>query len=182
MSENIKFNLNSPKLYINGEFMGDIKVAEHLRNEKENKIDIEMDEICLRGYRTLEPKENDNDKNNFGLMTFKEFNEMLENRLINKLKENKIKFKEIDMNKIHNLECNKDATINSRLEKLNEEFKEVVNAYVKFDKENLIEELLDVIQMCYGVAYTIDVDLDNHIKEHNEKLLKRGHKFIEVEK
>lgn len=84
----------------------------------------------------------------------------------------------IDMNKIHNLKCNKDANICDSFLKLNEEYNEVLNAYAKFDKDNLIEELLDVVQMCYGVAYTIDVDLDEHIKEHNEKLLLRGHEFV----
>ena len=82
------------------------------------------------------------------------------------------------MNKIHNLEIYKTINILDMYLKLDEEIEEVNNAIRLNDKENLIEELLDVIQCCYGLAYTLGINLEEHIKEHNEKLLNRGHKFI----
>lgn len=63
--------------------------------------------------------------------------------------------------------------------KLDEEVKEVAGAILMNDKENLTEELLDVIQCCYGIAFTKGINLEEHIKEHNEKLLSRNHKFID---
>ena len=45
--------------------------------------------------------------------------------------------------------------------------------------ENLAEELLDVIQCCYGIAYTRGINLEEHIRQHNKKLLSRGHNFID---
>ena len=60
-----------------------------------------------------------------------------------------------------------------------EEIEEVNNAIRLNDKENLIEELLDVIQCCYGLAYTRGINLGEHIEKHNKKLLSRGHKFID---
>ena len=82
------------------------------------------------------------------------------------------------MNKIHNLEIYKTINILDMYLKLDEEIEEVNNAIRLNDKENLIEELLDVIQCCYGLAYTKGINLEEYIKEHNEKLLNRGHKFI----
>ena len=63
--------------------------------------------------------------------------------------------------------------------KLDEEVEEVAGAILMNDKENLTEELLDVIQCCYGIAFTKGINLEEHIKEHNEKLLNRNHKFID---
>ena len=50
------------------------------------------------------------------------------------------------MNKIHNLEIYKTINILDMYLKLDEEIEEVNNAIRLNDKENLIEELLDVIQ------------------------------------
>ena len=83
------------------------------------------------------------------------------------------------MNKIHNLEIYKTINILDMYLKLDEEIEEVNNAIRLNDKENLIEELLDVIQCCYGIAYTKGINLEEHIEKHNEKLLSRGHKFID---
>ena len=82
------------------------------------------------------------------------------------------------MNKIHNLEIYKMSSATEMYVKLDEEIKEVASAILLNNTENLAEELLDVIQCCYGIAYTKGINLEEHIKEHNEKLLNRGHKFI----
>ena len=83
------------------------------------------------------------------------------------------------MNKIHNLEIYKTINILDMYLKLDEEIEEVNNAIRLNDKENLIEELLDVIQCCYGLAYTRGINLEEHIEKHNKKLLSRGHEFID---
>ena len=83
------------------------------------------------------------------------------------------------MNKLHNLEIYKKLSAVDMYNKLDEEVKEVAGAILMNDKENLIEELLDVIQCCYGIAFTKGINLEEHIKEHNEKLLNRNHKFID---
>ena len=83
------------------------------------------------------------------------------------------------MNKIHNLEIYKTINILDMYLKLDEEIEEVNNAIRLNDKENLIEELLDVIQCCYGLAYTKGINLKEHIEKHNKKLLSRGHNFID---
>ena len=83
------------------------------------------------------------------------------------------------MNKIHNLEIYKTINILDMHLKLDEEIEEVNNAIRLNDKENLIEELLDVIQCCYGLAYTKGINLEEHIEKHNKKLLSRGHEFID---
>lgn len=83
------------------------------------------------------------------------------------------------MNKIHNLEIYKKLSAVDMYIKLDEEVEEVAGAISMNDKENLTEELLDVIQCCYGIAYTLGINLEEHIEKHNKKLLSRGHKFID---
>ena len=83
------------------------------------------------------------------------------------------------MNKIHNLEIYRNINFLDMYLKLDEEIEEVNNAIRLNDKENLIEELLDVIQCCYGIAFTRGINLEEHIRQHNKKLLSRGHKFID---
>ena len=83
------------------------------------------------------------------------------------------------MNKIHNLEIYKKLSAVDMYIKLDEEVEEVAGAILMNDKENLTEELLDVIQCCYGLAYTLGINLEEHIEKHNKKLLSRGHKFID---
>lgn len=83
------------------------------------------------------------------------------------------------MNKIHNLEIYKKLSAVDMYNKLDEEVEEVAGAILMNDKENLTEELLDVIQCCYGLAYTKRINLEAHIEKHNDKLLSRGHKFID---
>ena len=83
------------------------------------------------------------------------------------------------MNKIHNLEIYKKLSAVDMYIKLDEEVEEVAYAILMNDKENLTEELLDVIQCCYGLAYTLGINLEEYIEKHNKKLLSRGHKFID---
>lgn len=83
------------------------------------------------------------------------------------------------MNKIHNLEIYKTINISDMYVKLDEEIKEVASAILLNNTENLAEELLDVIQCCYGIAYTRGINLEEHIRQHNKKLLSRGHDFID---
>ena len=83
------------------------------------------------------------------------------------------------MNKIHNLEIYKTINISDMYVKLYEEIKEVASAILLNNTENLAEELLDVIQCCYGIAYTRGINLEEHIRQHNKKLLSRGHEFID---
>ena len=83
------------------------------------------------------------------------------------------------MNKIHNLEINKNATSYQMWAKFLEEENELLKALDNRDNDNIIEELLDVIQCCYGLAYTRGINLGEHIEKHNKKLLSRGHKFID---
>ena len=83
------------------------------------------------------------------------------------------------MNKIHNLEIYKTINISDMYVKLDEEIKEVASAILLNNTENLAEELLDVIQCCYGIAYTKGINLEEYIEKHNKKLLSRGHKFID---
>ena len=83
------------------------------------------------------------------------------------------------MNKIHNLEINKKATSYQMWVKFLEEENELLKALDNRDNDNIIEELLDVIQCCYGLAYTKGINLGEHIEKHNKKLLSRGHKFID---
>lgn len=68
------------------------------------------------------------------------------------------------MNKIHNLEIYKKLSAVNMYNKLDEEVKEVAGAILMNDKENLTEELLDVIQCCYGIAFTKGINLEEHIK------------------
>ena len=86
---------------------------------------------------------------------------------------------DLKKNKLHNLEIYKKLSAVNMYNKLDEEVKEVAGAILMNDKENLTEELLDVIQCCYGIAFTKGINLEEHIKEHNEKLLNRNHKFID---
>lgn len=83
------------------------------------------------------------------------------------------------MNKIHNLEIYKTINILDMYLKLDEEIEEVNNAILLNNAENLAEELLDVIQCCYGIAYIRGIKLEEHIRQHNKKLLSRGHEFID---
>ena len=83
------------------------------------------------------------------------------------------------MNKIHNLDIYKTINISDMYVKLDEEIKEVASAILLNNTENLAEELLDVIQCCYGIAYTRGINLEEHIRQHNKKLLSRGHNFID---
>ena len=80
---------------------------------------------------------------------------------------------------LHNLEMYKNIDMDTMLKKLAEEAMEVAIAVKHNDIENLEEELLDVMQVCKGIAYVKNICLDKGIEKHNNKLLSRGHKFID---
>ena len=82
------------------------------------------------------------------------------------------------MNKFHNLDLYNTVSSSLMINKIGEELAEVVNAIINKDKENIKEELCVLIQCCYGLAYTMDIKIEDCIEKHNEKLLSRGHKFI----
>lgn len=82
------------------------------------------------------------------------------------------------MNKFHNLEIYRKVTLKEMLDKLNEEVEEVGYAITINNKENMKEEICDVIQCWYGIAYSLGIDINECIESHNKKLLSRGHEFI----
>lgn len=71
----------------------------------------------------------------------------------------------------------KGTDLHKLIRKLTEEQNEVRKAYYVADKENLIEELLDVIQMCVNTLDFLNVNYKQAIIEHNLKLTNRGWKF-----
>lgn len=91
---------------------------------------------------------------------------------------NKLK-KIIDKNKLHKLELYENTDTDAMLLKLIEEVQEVDQAILNNDRENLIEELLDVMQCCIGIAHTQNINLYDYVGKHNDKLLSRNHKFID---
>lgn len=94
---------------------------------------------------------------------------------LKKLEDEKI----LTENKLHNLDMYKNISTSEMMLKLAEECYEVHLAIKNNDMENLSEELLDVMQCCVGVAYTKNINLDEHMEKHNLKLLSRKHKFID---
>lgn len=72
---------------------------------------------------------------------------------------------------------NSKLTLSELNEKLKEETNEVEAAIENKDRNNLLEELLDTIQVSANMIEKIifdDRELENKIKEHNEKLEGRG--------
>ena len=72
---------------------------------------------------------------------------------------------------------------NNRLEmaffvdKLKEEFREVIKAYVKKDSDNFLEEIFDVLQVVVDILAKLEMnepDMKKAIEMHNAKLKKRG--------
>lgn len=72
---------------------------------------------------------------------------------------------------------NNKLTLSELNKKLKEETNEVEVAIENKDRDNLLEELLDTIQISANMIEKIifdDRELENKIKEHNEKLEGRG--------
>lgn len=72
---------------------------------------------------------------------------------------------------------NSKLTLSELNKKLKEETTEVEAAIENKDRDNLLEELLDTIQVSANMIEKIifdDRELENKIKEHNEKLEGRG--------
>lgn len=78
------------------------------------------------------------------------------------------------------LDLYKNVTNKEMIEKLNEEVKEVEFELVvpNTNRKDLAGELLDVMQVCMGIAYINGIDLEKYVISHNEKMLSRGHKFM----
>lgn len=78
------------------------------------------------------------------------------------------------------LDLYKNITSDEMLKKLDEEVKEVQCELIIpiTNKNDLAQELLDVMQVCLGIAYTNKIDLEKYVNAHNEKMLSRNYKFI----
>lgn len=72
---------------------------------------------------------------------------------------------------------------NNRLEmaffvdKLKEEFREVIKAYVKKDSDNFLEEIFDVLQVVVDILAKLEMnepDMKKAIEMHNSKIKSRG--------
>lgn len=50
--------------------------------------------------------------------------------------------------------------------------------FFKDDRENLAEELMDVIQWCVNIGHSQGFDMILEKNKHKEKLRKRGHRFV----
>lgn len=55
---------------------------------------------------------------------------------------------------------------------------ELGGAITRSDRENISEELCDVIQWCYNIANEYNINMDKAIINHQSKLLNRGHEFV----
>ena len=87
----------------------------------------------------------------------------------------------MELKKLYNLDIYKNIKVDEMLCKLHEEVNEVeFELVVPTTTESAIaSELLDVMQVCMGIAYTQNIDLSKHIDAHNYKLMSRGHKLID---
>lgn len=81
--------------------------------------------------------------------------------------------------KLHNLDIYKHMTTWGMIKKLNEEVGELMQGIFNNDVENIKEEMMDVIQCIYGIAYTRGIDLEDCVEAHNKKLEDRFHKFLD---
>lgn len=87
------------------------------------------------------------------------------------------KVKGIMLKNIFTTKQKENIDMNNLIKKLEEEQKEVINAYKCENKENLTEELLDEIQMCVNILEHLGIDVGQAIINHNVKLFNRGWKF-----
>ena len=81
--------------------------------------------------------------------------------------------------KIHALEIHDLVSTSTMKSKLKEEVYELLQAIENDDFENIKEEAFDVIQVVRGILHKYDTDMWVANEKHNEKLLSRGHKFID---
>ena len=120
-------------------------------------------------------------RNKYSELQIKEFefkkDAMLDIEYLNEMLTHEIR--ELKENRLHNLDIYDKISTDEMFEKLKEEVEEVkFELITNASKDSLASELLDVMQCCVGIARTKDIDLFKHIKKHNKKLKKRGHKFI----
>jgi predicted HAD superfamily Cof-like phosphohydrolase len=67
------------------------------------------------------------------------------------------------------------ATVSLRLKLIDEECKEVIEAFQKGDRLEIAKELTDLLYVVYGVGVTFGIDLDACFEEvHNSNMSKLG--------
>lgn len=72
---------------------------------------------------------------------------------------------------------NLDVTVAEQVDKLEEEVKEVMDAVLNRDTENILEESMDVIQVILGLISTLELkdEFLEYNSQHQDKLYSRGH-------
>lgn len=86
-----------------------------------------------------------------------------------------------DTKKLHTWDIVEGVDMQDMICKMYEEAKEVELELVvpQTTREKLASELLDLIQVCKHIAYKNQINLEDYIEIHNNKLLSRGHKIID---
>lgn len=79
------------------------------------------------------------------------------------------------MNKFPILDISKISLV-EEVDKLSEETHEFINAIIKNDEENMIEEFYDVIQVMLNILhrYELTDKLEDGLQDHIKKLVSRG--------
>lgn len=72
---------------------------------------------------------------------------------------------------------NLDVTVAEQVDKLEEEVKEVIDAVLNRDTENILEESMDVIQVILGLISTLELKEEflEYNSQHQDKLHSRGY-------
>ena len=76
-------------------------------------------------------------------------------------------------------------TINSQVKKIGEEYGEVAEAVAMDDPVRTIREALDTMQTCATLINMVlaewEVPLDRFMREHEEKLIKKGYMGVKID-
>lgn len=87
------------------------------------------------------------------------------------------------LDKLHVLNINQGVGGRFFSMKIQEEAEEVADEINKLccedSLDDLASELLDVLQVIKGIAYLYDINLDDHVEKHNQKMIDRGYGFID---
>ena len=72
-----------------------------------------------------------------------------------------------------------DISTEEEIKKLKEEIYEFMSAFLLDDEENMLEEFMDIIQVCVNLLdrYDLADDLEEALSIHIRKLKSRGWKF-----